>query len=126
MRFPVSIIAVLLLCAPVTQVAVADDASQKLVQQRIWFQQARVALNKHNMERFDHLKSKLEDYPLTPYLDIWHARISMQQGADARVEKTLAMYADVPESRSLRRAWINELAKRKKWAQISSIFAQHP
>ncbi|MFQ5345341.1 MAG: transglycosylase SLT domain-containing protein, partial [Mariprofundus sp.] len=37
-----------------------------------------------------------------------------------------AMYADVPESRSLRRAWINELAKRKKWSQISSVFAQYP
>jgi len=126
MRLPVSIIVVLLLWTPALQAATAESSSQTLIQQRIWFQQARVALNKHDMKRFNHLKSKLADYPLTPYLDIWHARISMKQGNDTLVEKTLIQQADIPESRDLRKAWINELAKRGKWSQISSIFIRFP
>lgn len=126
MRLPVSIIVVLLLWAPALQAAAAEASSQTLIQQRIWFQQARVALNKHDMVRFNSLKNKLADYPLTPYLDIWYARISMKQGNDALVEKTLAQQADIPESRDLRKAWINALAKRKQWSKINDIFTHFP
>ncbi|MDQ6981419.1 MAG: transglycosylase SLT domain-containing protein [Mariprofundus sp.] len=126
MRLPVSIIVVLLLWAPALQAATAESSAQTLIQQRIWFQQARVALNKHDMSRFNNLKSKLADYPLTPYLDIWHARISMKQGNDTLVENTLLQQADIPESRDLRKAWINELAKRSQWSQLSSIFIRFP
>ncbi len=126
MRLPVSIIVVLLLWAPALQAATAESSYQTLIQQRIWFQQARIALNKHDMNRFNNLKNKLADYPLTPYLDIWHARISMEQGNDTLVEKTLVQQADIPESRDLRKAWINALAKRKQWSQISSIFSRFP
>ncbi|MDQ7000342.1 MAG: transglycosylase SLT domain-containing protein [Mariprofundus sp.] len=127
MRLPVSVIVVLLFWVPVLQAAVADVSTPKtLLQQRIWFQQARVALNKHDMKRFDALKTKLADYPLTPYLDIWQARISLKQGNDALVEKALTQHDSIPESRDLRKAWINELAKRKQWSKISDIFARFP
>jgi len=126
MRLPVSVMVVLLLWVPALQAAVAEISSQTLIQQRIWFQQARVALNKHDMERFNSLKRHLKDYPLTPYLDIWQARIEMKQGNDALVAKTLDQHADIPESRDLRKAWINELAKRNHWLKINDIFVHSP
>jgi len=109
------------------QAATVHASTQPLVQkQRIWFQQAHRALNRHDMKTFHRLKAKLADYPLTPYLDIWHARKSLKKNNDVLAAATLARYADVPEARNLRAAWLKSLAKRGRWSHVENILAHYP
>jgi len=128
MRFPVSIIIILLLWVPALEATVVHASAPQtlLKQQRIWFQQAHRALNKHDMKTFHRLQAKLNHYPLTPYLDIWHARKTLQQGNDRLVADTLARYADIPESRNLRTAWLKSLAKRGRWSHVANLMQRFP
>jgi len=123
MRIQVIIIAVvtaITLCwMPVLQAASVE-------QQRDWFQQARAALNKHQIKQFHTLKDKLDDYPLTPYLDIWHARKALNKGDDSMVATTLRAYADVPETIDLRRSWLKYLAKKGRWEAVRGVIDQFP
>jgi len=126
-RLPIWVIVVLLLWVPAVQAATAHLSAQALLQkQRIWFQQAHRALNRHDMKTFHHLKAKLADYPLTPYLDIWHARQSLKKNNDVLAATTLARYADIPEARNLRAAWLKSLAKRGRWSHVDNILARYP
>jgi len=128
MRIPVSIIVIILLWAsPAQSFAAPSTAQQTLLKhQRIWFQQAHRALNKHDMKSFHRLQAKLENYPLRPYLDIWHARKALKKGNDLLAATTLARYAEIPESRNLRSAWFNRLAKRGRWAHVENMMARYP
>jgi soluble lytic murein transglycosylase len=120
-------IVTLLLWAPAVQAASVHASAQPLLQkQRIWFQQAHRALNRHDMKTFHHLKAKLADYPLTPYLDIWHARQSLKKNNDVLAATTLARFADIPEARNLRAAWLKSLAKRGHWSHVDNILARYP
>ncbi|OIO71039.1 MAG: hypothetical protein AUJ57_07575 [Zetaproteobacteria bacterium CG1_02_53_45] len=123
MRFVVMMVVLMLACVPWTQ---ASANTVSIEQQRQWFEQARNALDKNNMESFHGLKAKLADYPLTAYLDIWQAREELKQGHDALAIKVIAQHADVPETINLRVAWIEDLAKRKQWSKISQQFEKDP
>ncbi|MBL4775768.1 MAG: transglycosylase SLT domain-containing protein, partial [Mariprofundus sp.] len=113
------IIAALLLWASGLQAATIE-------QQRNVFQQARAALDKHHIKHFHQLKDQLDDYPLTPYLDIWHARRSLKQGDDSLVAATLLAHADVPETIDLRRYWLKHLAKKAKWSDVQRLIGTSP
>jgi len=76
------------------------------------------------MKQFHSLYRKLANYPLTPYLDVWHARKTLKQGNDKLVATTLAQYADIPETTYLRRAWVKSLAKRGRWSRLDKVMAQ--
>jgi peptidoglycan lytic transglycosylase len=106
-------------CASVVQAATIE-------QQRVWFMQARQALDAQQMDTFASLKAKLADYPLTPYLDIWQAWKQLGQGNDAKVAATLEKFADIPESNDLRMAWIESLAERNQWPQVATQLGLYP
>jgi len=78
------------------------------------------------MNTFHRLQAKLADYPLTPYLDIWHARKALHRGNDRLAAQTLARFADIPEAANLRAAWLKSLAKRGRWSHINNILARYP
>jgi len=113
----------MLACVPLAQ---AKAPNSDLELQRVQFEQAREALNRKDMVTFRQLKSGLEAYPLTPYLNIWHARKELDQGNDKLILDVLDRYADVPEAINLRIAWIKELAKRGAWSQITELLDKHP
>lgn len=118
-RGGVMMLALLLCHPPVLQAATMQ-------QQRDWFVQARQALQAGQMDRFASLKKKLVHYPLTPYLDIWQRWKQLGDGHDAEVAATLERYANVPESNDLRKAWVEDLAKRGQWARVMEELHHHP
>ncbi len=122
MRLTGLIIVFILACAPCAQAA---SAPPSIDQQRQWFEQARQALDKNNLISFHELKAKLENYPLTPYLNIWHARDELKQGRDSSIADVLERHADVPESINLRIAWIEDLARRGLWSKISELLEKN-
>lgn len=87
--------------------------------QRAWFVEAKAALKADDLTRFQTLKSKLSNYPLLPYLDIWHARKKLEQGDDFDTPKVLSKYADIPEVMDLRLARIKNLAERGQWPHVA-------
>ncbi|MDQ6970829.1 MAG: transglycosylase SLT domain-containing protein [Mariprofundus sp.] len=120
MRISLIIIAVLLFCSPAVQATSFEQ------QQRDWFQQARKALNKHQIKQYELLKNKLQDYSLKPYLDIWQARKALAKGDDRLVEAALSNYPDVPENINLRRAWLKFLAKKGDWVDVQNLITAFP
>ena len=128
MRIPVSMIVIFLFwgLSPQAFAAPLSAHQTSLKQQRIWFQQAHRALNKHDMKTFRRLQAKLTDYPLTPYLEIWHARKALKKNNDELASTTLLRYADIPESTYLRRAWFKSLAKRGRWTHVADMMTHYP
>jgi len=119
MRAAGLVFTIFFLCASIAQAATPT-------QNREWFEQARLALNKSDERAFKLLRAQLENYPLTPYLDIWLARKALKKGNDGLVEQTLIQHANIPESRNLRIAWLKYLAKHGEWEQVIKLFDAHP
>ncbi|MDQ6995633.1 MAG: transglycosylase SLT domain-containing protein [Mariprofundaceae bacterium] len=91
----------------------------RLEQQRIMFQQARDALKVKDMSRLQQLSHDLGDYPLAPYLDVWQAYEKIKQEQDYDVWQILNKHKNLPESKYLRIAWMQSLAKRGQWPQVA-------
>ncbi|MDX8403973.1 MAG: transglycosylase SLT domain-containing protein [Mariprofundaceae bacterium] len=95
------------------------EAASAVSKQRLWFMEAKAALETNDLERFQTLKRKLSNYPLLPYLDIWHARKKLEQGDDFDIPKVLSQYVDIPEVTDLRLARIKNLAERGQWPHVA-------
>ncbi|EAU55339.1 lytic transglycosylase domain-containing protein [Mariprofundus ferrooxydans] len=119
MRFLSWVIALCFIGAPAVQASTIE-------QQRDWFEQAHKALAAHQSHKFSKLKAKLDTYPLTPYLDIWQARKMLKAGTDDRVAAVLKTFADIPESKDLRIAWVKYLAERDQWSQVAEQLRAYP
>ena len=96
-------------------VAIASSISK----QRTMFVDAKAALKADDLERFQALKSKLSNYPLVPYLEIWYARKKLDQGDDFDIPKVLNQHAEIPEVIDLRLARIKNLAERGQWPHVA-------
>jgi len=94
-------------------------AAPSIAKQRIWFQEAKAALKADDLLLFQTLKERLKDYPLLPYLDIWHARKKLDQGDDLGISTLLNRHADIPEVTDLRLARIRDLAERGQWPHVA-------
>ena len=88
-------------------------------QDREWFLQAHQALKQNNLKTYKQLRVRLDVYPLTPYLDIWHAYKQLDKGDNGAVEKTLLQHKEIPEARDLHIAWIKKFAKRGQWQHVA-------
>jgi soluble lytic murein transglycosylase len=115
-------IIILCLCCVFPSMVNAAD----IVEQRLWFKQARQALNEQDIPRYEQLYQKLNGYPLRPYLDIWSVQKKLSDTDDALVMKILDQYSSVPASIDLRIDWIRQLATRKQWNRVSTELKTHP
>lgn len=113
-------VVILSLMLGLSAVSLASDNAQ-LTQQRTTFQQAKKALETHQLDRFDTLRDKLKDYPLQPYLDYLYLRHRLHLTDNDTIrqfvqENTNTFYGD-----RLRNSWLEQLAKNKQW----SLFLNH-
>ncbi len=122
MRLNGLIVVLLMSWTGAAEAAVAADVKQ----QRQWFSEARAALKADNDEHFEQLKSRLKDYPLFPYLELWQARHALALQQDGLVETMLSRHADIPEAVDLRLAWVRELARRGQWPHVAEQLALLP
>jgi len=94
-------------------------SASRLATQRMYFKDARVALDAGDMQQYKMLYSKLKNYPLRPYLDIWQAWKGLDAGLDFDVAEVLQRYQDIPESVDLQMAWLESLAERGQWPHVA-------
>lgn len=113
----------LLLAAPM---APAAAIASSIEAQRAWFYEAREAFNAGDMEHYSEVRSHLNNYPLTPYLELWEAAKGLEKGHDRMVGKALERYAYIPEAIDLKIAWIRNLADRGQWPQIAAAIEKSP
>ena len=111
----------LVICA-----APAVAAASSVEAQRAWFYEAREALDAGQMEHYRELRAHLNNYPLTPYLELWEAEKQLKKGNDRAVGRALEKYAAIPEASDIKIAWIENLAERGQWHQVAAALKKSP
>ena len=86
------------------------------------FLEAERALERNRISRFDELRARLADYPLLPYLDLQYLQKRLPRASDAEIRKFLDSHAGEPVADILRRQWLDQLAKRKRWKRYLAFY----
>jgi len=103
-----------------------SSSAATIEKERDGFLQARQALKQDRLETYLQLRTGLNSYPLTPYLDIWYALKQLETGNDTAVQKTLRQHKDIPEAIELHIAWMRNLAKRGQWPFVAQHLNDFP
>ena len=123
MTFPSRHLAWLLLLLVSPQPASARiDAGDPLAGQRARFLEARAALKKADMRRFERLAGGLRDYPLYSYLDYARLRGRLGSADPQQVRAFLDTWADQPLAARLRRAWLRRLGRAGRWRDYLAFY----
>jgi len=101
-------------------VSFANDSAQ-LAQQRTIFQQAEKALQTHQLDRFNNLRNRLNDYPLQAYLDYLYLRHRLNLTDNSTIRQFIQKNSGTFYGDRLLNSWLSLLAKNKQW----SLFLNH-
>ncbi|MEJ2765526.1 murein transglycosylase [Photobacterium sp. MCCC 1A19761] len=97
-----------------------------LEQQREWYEQAGEALNQDEISRYRQLRSKLDGYPLVPYLDYRDFSRELSEKTPAEVEAFMAKYQSLPFSTSIKTRYLEKLAEDERWQNFIEIQPMPP
>ncbi len=123
MTFPSRHLAWLLLLLVSPQPASARiDSGDPLAGQRARFLEARAALKKADLRRFERLAGGLRDYPLYSYLDYARLRGRLGSADPQQVRAFLDTWADQPLAARLRRAWLRRLGRAGRWRDYLAFY----
>lgn len=89
-----------------------------LAEQREQFLDAYKALQESRLDDYRELAAGLRDYPLYRYLEFEDLRGRLSRAGSGEIRDFLARYQDEPIAWRLRRAWLYNLARHKKWKQF--------
>lgn len=117
-RIPLIVLALAGTCLSTTPVAraVTPDTVQRAA-----FRQAYAAAQRGG-DDWRALASKLDDYPLYPYLPAAALQHDIRQADRASVESYLAKYPGWIPAVDLRRAFLQELARRQDWSGFLALY----
>ena len=97
--------------------AVAANAEE-----RDRFVAAEQALADGRLATYQQLASQLKDYPLYPYLVFAELEKSLEKVDARRVKRFLEDYAETPLAELLRTAWLDELARQRRWGEYLAFY----
>ncbi len=101
----------------------ADQSDSLLEGHRKTFRQARSALYRGDLSRFERLSKGLQDYPLYPYLRYAFLRRYLSSRVTHQdVMDFLQQWDGTPLAERLRDAWLNKLAQRGEWTRYLELF----
>jgi len=103
----------------------ASHAS-KLDQQREWYVQAGKALDKKDEDGYRQLREKLDEYPLTPYLDYHDFSKDLSKKTPKQVTEFVADYKDLPFNTTVKGNYLNYLAKAERWNDFLTVQPNEP
>lgn len=99
-----------------------SDAALSLDDQRKTYQQAKKALQTHQLPRFQTLRNQLDGYPLQSYLDYLFLRHRLNQTSNDSVAAFLNKHDDSFFADRLRSAKLNKLAVSKQWQAYLNFY----
>ncbi len=94
-----------------------------LLQQRSDFNAARQAIKDNRSAELKRLKSRLETYPLYPYLEYWYLNRHLTSVAPEQIEHFTNQHgADTSLARRLHYRWLTAIAKAGQWQKLLSNY----
>jgi len=119
MKTQIRIAMLLMLAAflPVQAMAEAD-----LNQQRKLYQQAKNALQTHQLTQFRKLQDQLKGYPLQEYLDYLYLQHRLNAAETANIKEFLQTREESFFKSRLRSAWLDKLASKQQWQQYLEFY----
>lgn len=96
--------------------------SQDWHAQRQQFIDARKALAAGDLGYFHQIASRLEQYPLYPYLRYDYLRSSLPSASTYEIGEFLDTYTDTVVNKRLRAAWLKLLANRSQWPTFLNYY----
>jgi soluble lytic murein transglycosylase len=94
----------------------------QLAQQRAAFRQAWAAASQQGGDGWRALAANLRDYPLYPYLPAAALEHDLRTAQRPAVQAYLQQYPDLVPAQDLRRAFLEELARRKDWTGFMALY----
>ncbi len=104
----------------------AFAAETQLEQQRSDYDRAQKLIDKKDVNGYQKLRPKIEDYALTPYVDY---RVFSLQLADKSIEDVNAFieqHKGFPFSYRIRAPYLDQLARQNKWQDILTFQTSYP
>ncbi len=105
--------------APALQAATLDE-------QRAWYEQAQDALEDNDAEKFSQLRNKLDNYPLTPYLDYRDFSRSLTNKSPEEVHAFLTQYKTLPFHPTIQYRYASYLAIAQRWDEFLAFQPTKP
>jgi soluble lytic murein transglycosylase len=102
------------------QVINLDD--EKLSKQRQQFRQAERALHRHHLITFRRIMTKLEDYPLYPYLRYEYLSRRISRASSKELTKFFSEFGSQPVSTMLQSKLLRYLARRGQWKRFLQFY----
>lgn len=115
-------IAILLMLAVFLPIQAVTAASSDINQQRKLYQQAKKALQTHQLTQFRQLQAQLEGYPLQEYLDYLYLQHRINDTEAANIKHFLQTREDSFFKARLRGAWLDKLAGSQQWQQYLEFY----
>lgn len=101
----------------------AQASSQyTLKQQRALFEQAERAIKLGRLTRYRHLKAKLSDYPLLPYLEYTRLKRHLAQRTAEEIHAFIRKNNDSPLAPRLLQNWLRTRAKKGDWQGLADNY----
>jgi soluble lytic murein transglycosylase len=85
---------------------------------RAYYQQAREKLRQGRLNEFKKLATRLQDYPLRPYLDYHYLRDRLNTATSAQVLAFTSANPDLPVTSILHRRWLKALGRKRRWQEL--------
>lgn len=122
---PHRLVSSMLVCSTLVSGA-AFSSSAETDAQRALYDQAQQWLDDGNVDAFKQVRSKLDDYPLTPYLDYRSFLIDMGSKPPIAVRAFIDSHQEFPFSARISAPYISALARDKKWGALLQFSPNEP
>jgi soluble lytic murein transglycosylase len=97
-------------------------SATSLLQQRQYYDTAKLALNGGNSEPYKRYAQALEDYPLEPYLAYDELTARLKSASNSEIEAFLADHGDLPQANWMKLRWLRWLAERGDWQPFVTYY----
>ncbi|WP_070972242.1 murein transglycosylase [Vibrio sonorensis] len=123
-RFPKSLMVVISCICGATIPNLAHSAD--INQQRDLYEQAQEYLDKEQLSQYRALRPKIEDYPLTPYVDYRAFLAEINEKTPEQVNRFIEENEAFPFSFRVRAPYLEALAKRSDWKSFLNFQTSEP
>ncbi len=123
-RLAALISALLFICLSATAIGASMSGADAdhLLEQRQAFVEAERALKRGDRRRYEALLNDLHDYPLYPYLLYTELRQRIARADSDEINDFLDTHADTPLAPRLRRAWLKDAYRKKRWEEVIQAY----
>jgi soluble lytic murein transglycosylase len=112
----------LLSCLLLSTLSFSAAQATTLMQQRLYYDQAKAALAKGDKGPYQRYASALRDYPLEPYLAYDELTARLKWASNDEIEKFLAEHGDLPQISWMKLRWLRWLAERGEWQTFINYY----